>query len=168
MHFTSIPTVQTSTRFTRNRGMEGWVDLGGWTGTAFQFIWDKLKLPGNYEQLKWLLKTFLLRCWDYSALRVTDELHSLKFSHLLTFLLTLCCDCQGDEDSIPLHIMLLLMDEVFDLKSRNQWLRRRIVAILQQIAKTMFGDSINRSAKFRIFLFCLMHFYQRLKSLRHV
>ena len=52
---------------------------------------------------------------------------------------------QGDEDSIPLHIMLLLMDEVFDLKSRNQWLRRRIVAILQQIAKTMFGDSINRS-----------------------
>jgi len=51
---------------------------------------------------------------------------------------------QSDEDSIPLHIMLLLMDEVFDLKSRNQWLRRRIMAILQQIAKTMFGDSINR------------------------
>jgi len=54
------------------------------------------------------------------------------------------CTVQGDEDSIPLHIMLLLMDEVFDLKNRNQWLRRRIVAILQQIAKTMFGDSINR------------------------
>lgn len=52
---------------------------------------------------------------------------------------------QDAEDSIPLHIMLLLMDEVFDLKSRNQWLRRRIVVILQQIAKTMFGDSINRS-----------------------
>jgi len=46
--------------------------------------------------------------------------------------------------------MLLLMDEVFDLKNRNQWLRRRIVAILQQIAKTMFGDSINRSVKFLI------------------
>lgn len=66
---------------------------------------------------------------------------------------TLNMDVQGDEDSIPLHIMLLLMDEVFDLKSRNQWLRRRIVAILQQIAKTMFGDSINRSAEFQIFLF---------------
>ena len=51
---------------------------------------------------------------------------------------------QSDEDSIPLHIMLLLMDEVFELKTRNQWLRRQIVAILQQIAKTMFGDSINR------------------------
>lgn len=53
-------------------------------------------------------------------------------------------DSEDGEDSIPLHIMLLLMDEVFDLKSRNQWLRRRIVVILQQIAKTMFGDSINR------------------------
>jgi len=40
------------------------------------------------------------------------------------------------------------MDEVFDLKNRNQWLRRRIVAILQQIAKTMFGDSINRLVTF--------------------
>lgn len=53
-------------------------------------------------------------------------------------------DFEGGEDSIPLHIMLLLMDEIFDLKNRNQWLRRRIVAMLQQIAKTMFGDSINR------------------------
>ena len=52
--------------------------------------------------------------------------------------------CQSDEDDIPLRIMLLLMDEVFDLKNKNQWLRRRIVAILRQIVKTMFGDSINR------------------------
>lgn len=40
--------------------------------------------------------------------------------------------------------MLLLMDEVFDLKSRNQWLRRRIVTILRQIVRTMFGDIVNR------------------------
>lgn len=53
-------------------------------------------------------------------------------------------DTDRDEDNIPLRIMLLMMDEVFDLKSRNQWLRRRIVAILRQIVKTMFGDSINR------------------------
>ena len=46
--------------------------------------------------------------------------------------------------------MLLLMDEVFDLKSRNQWLRRRIVAILQQIAKHMFGESINRFVMIQI------------------
>nr|CAD7455834.1 unnamed protein product [Timema tahoe] len=40
--------------------------------------------------------------------------------------------------------MLLLMDEVFDLKSRNQWLRRRIVTLLRQIIRTMFGDIVNR------------------------
>ncbi|XP_066157818.1 sorting nexin-13-like isoform X1 [Euwallacea fornicatus] len=48
------------------------------------------------------------------------------------------------DDNIPLRIMLLLMDEVFDLKSRNQWLRRRIVTILRQIVRTMFGDIVNR------------------------
>lgn len=36
------------------------------------------------------------------------------------------------------------MDEVFDLKSRNQWLRRRIVILLRQIIRTMFGDIVNR------------------------
>lgn len=48
------------------------------------------------------------------------------------------------DDNIPLRIMLLLMDEVFDLKSRNQWLRRRIVTLLRQIIRTMFGDIVNR------------------------
>ena len=43
-----------------------------------------------------------------------------------------------------MRIMLLLMDEVFDLKNKNQWLRRRIVAILRQIIKATMGDSINR------------------------
>jgi sorting nexin-13 len=43
-------------------------------------------------------------------------------------------------DNIPLRITLLLMDEVFDLKERNQWLRRQIVAVLRQIIKAMFGD----------------------------
>lgn len=52
-------------------------------------------------------------------------------------------DVEGD-DNIPLRIMLLLMDEIFDLKSRNQWLRRRIVTILRQIIKATFGDRINR------------------------
>ncbi|KAK2580520.1 hypothetical protein KPH14_006255 [Odynerus spinipes] len=47
-------------------------------------------------------------------------------------------------DNIPLRIMLLLMDEIFDLKVRNQWLRRRIVTLLRQIIRTMFGDIVNR------------------------
>ncbi|XP_050302654.1 sorting nexin-13-like [Anthonomus grandis grandis] len=51
---------------------------------------------------------------------------------------------EENDDNIPLRIMLLLMDEVFELKSRNQWLRRRIVTILRQIVRTMFGDIVNR------------------------
>lgn len=51
---------------------------------------------------------------------------------------------QDTDDNIPLRIMLLLMDEVFDLKSRNQWLRRRIVTLLRQIIRTMFGDIVNK------------------------
>ena len=42
-------------------------------------------------------------------------------------------------DNIPLRILLLFMDEVFDLKEKNQWLRRQIVAVLRQLIKAMFG-----------------------------
>lgn len=48
------------------------------------------------------------------------------------------------DDNIPLRIILLLMDEVFDLKVKNQWLRRRIVTLLRQIIRMMFGDIVNR------------------------
>ncbi len=48
------------------------------------------------------------------------------------------------QDNIPLRITLLLMDEVFDLRERNQWLRRQIVAVLRQIIKAMLGDIVNR------------------------
>lgn len=40
--------------------------------------------------------------------------------------------------------MLLLMTEVFDLKTRNQWLRRRIITLVRQIMHAMFGDIVNR------------------------
>ncbi|RWS17369.1 sorting nexin-like protein [Dinothrombium tinctorium] len=53
-------------------------------------------------------------------------------------------DVDSTEDNIPLRIMLLLMDEVFDLKSKNMWLRRRIVAVVRQIIAATFGDKINR------------------------
>src|SRR5271168_3525442 len=51
------------------------------------------------------------------------------------------------EDSIPLRILLLLMDEVFNLKQRNLWFRRRMVAFLQQIVRATFGGSINRKIR---------------------
>ena len=48
------------------------------------------------------------------------------------------------EENIPLRIMLLLMDEVFDLRHKNQWLRRQIVRFLKQFIKTAMGDRINK------------------------
>ena len=36
------------------------------------------------------------------------------------------------------------MDEVFELRSKDQWFRRRIVLFLRQILKAMFGDIVNR------------------------
>lgn len=57
--------------------------------------------------------------------------------------LMLVC-CLQDADNIPLRVMLLLMDEVYDLREKNTWLRRRIVAVLKQLIKVTFGDSINK------------------------
>ncbi|XP_069504602.1 sorting nexin-13 isoform X3 [Ambystoma mexicanum] len=48
------------------------------------------------------------------------------------------------DDNIPLRVMLLLMDEVFDVKERNQWLRRNIKNLLQQLIRATYGDTINR------------------------
>ena len=51
-------------------------------------------------------------------------------------------DAEATQDNIPLRITLLFMDEVFDLRERNQWLRRQIVAVLRQIMKAMFGKHL--------------------------
>ena len=51
---------------------------------------------------------------------------------------------EADHDNIPLRITLLLIDEVFDLKDKNIWLRRQMITVLRQIVKTMFGDTVNK------------------------
>lgn len=48
------------------------------------------------------------------------------------------------ETNIPLRILLLLMDEIFDLKSKSFWLRRRIFNVIKQIIQTTYGNTINR------------------------
>ncbi|KAI1721683.1 mitochondrial inner membrane protein [Ditylenchus destructor] len=47
-------------------------------------------------------------------------------------------------ESIPLRVVLLLLDEVFGLRGRNQWFRRRLVALLRQFVHAALGSSINR------------------------
>uniref|UniRef100_A0A8C4PWW2 Sorting nexin 13 n=1 Tax=Eptatretus burgeri TaxID=7764 RepID=A0A8C4PWW2_EPTBU len=51
---------------------------------------------------------------------------------------------ENADENLPLRIMLLLMDEVFELKDKNQWLRRNIKNLLQQFIRATFGDMINR------------------------
>ena len=36
------------------------------------------------------------------------------------------------------------MDEIFDLQSRNQWLRKRVFYMLREILRAMFGDVFNQ------------------------
>ena len=48
------------------------------------------------------------------------------------------------DNNLPIGILLLLMDEIFDLKHKNQWLRRQIVAAVQQLLRTLFGERMNR------------------------
>ncbi|XP_042894783.1 sorting nexin-13 isoform X3 [Parasteatoda tepidariorum] len=50
-------------------------------------------------------------------------------------------------DDIPFRIILLLMDEVFNLRNKDLWFRRRIMTLLRQIIKTMQGGAINRKIK---------------------
>lgn len=47
------------------------------------------------------------------------------------------------KDSIPFRILLSVLDEIFQLQ-KNKWLRRRTMAVLSQIIRTMLGDSISR------------------------
>lgn len=45
------------------------------------------------------------------------------------------------EDNIPL---LLLLDEIFDLKSSNFWLRRTIIDLFKQIIEATYSETINK------------------------
>eukprot|EP00127_Corallochytrium_limacisporum_P007411 Clim_evm14s251 gene=Clim_evmTU14s251 len=52
-------------------------------------------------------------------------------------------DMRNDE-VLPFRIILLLMDEIFELTGRNRWLRRRTVQLLQQVISTTHGVTLNR------------------------
>jgi len=48
-----------------------------------------------------------------------------------------------DEENIPLKVLILMTDEVFDMKNRNQWFRQRMVTFLRGIVRATFGGKIN-------------------------
>ncbi len=49
-----------------------------------------------------------------------------------------------------MRVVLLLIDEIFDLKEKNQWLRQSLMAIVKSIMKNFRGDSMNRKIKEQI------------------
>ncbi|KAL7076984.1 hypothetical protein ACQ4LE_003672 [Meloidogyne hapla] len=51
---------------------------------------------------------------------------------------------EKDSDNIPLRVLLLFVDEVFGLRAKNQWFRRRLVSLLRQFVNATMGNSINR------------------------
>ncbi|KAM3719645.1 Sorting nexin-13 [Dirofilaria immitis] len=47
-------------------------------------------------------------------------------------------------ESIPLRVLVLLIGEVFGVRSRNAWFRKRLVALLNQFVHATMGTSLNR------------------------
>lgn len=53
-------------------------------------------------------------------------------------------DENDSAENIPLRVLLLLVDEVFGLRAKNQWFRRRLASLLRQFINATLGNSINR------------------------
>lgn len=53
-------------------------------------------------------------------------------------------DLEVDDASLPLRVLILLVDEFFGLQSRNQWFRARIISTLRQFLHITYGQSLNR------------------------
>jgi hypothetical protein len=53
-------------------------------------------------------------------------------------------------NNVPIRVILLLIDEIFDLREKNQWIRQSLMAIVKSFMKNFKGDSMNRKVKERI------------------
>ena len=54
------------------------------------------------------------------------------------------CDFFKQSNNLLIRVILLLIDEIFDLKEKNQWLRQPLMAIVRGYLKNIKGDSMNR------------------------
>ena len=50
-------------------------------------------------------------------------------------------------NQLPIKVVIMLIDEVFDLKEKNQWIRQSLMAIVKSLMKSFKGDSVNRKIK---------------------
>jgi hypothetical protein len=47
-------------------------------------------------------------------------------------------------------VLLILIDEIFDLKEKNQWIRHSLMLIVKTFMKNFKGDSMNKKIKEQI------------------
>uniref|UniRef100_A0A1I8FT42 Nexin_C domain-containing protein n=1 Tax=Macrostomum lignano TaxID=282301 RepID=A0A1I8FT42_9PLAT len=50
----------------------------------------------------------------------------------------------ADQENVPLRILLLVMDEIFDVRERNKLIRKGIAAVLSKLVRALLGDRVNR------------------------
>ena len=53
-------------------------------------------------------------------------------------------------NNFPVRVLLMLIDEIFDLKEKNQWIRQSLMAIVKTYMKNVRGDSMNKKIKEQI------------------
>ncbi|CAD5221698.1 unnamed protein product [Bursaphelenchus xylophilus] len=53
-------------------------------------------------------------------------------------------DLEGDDESIPLRVLLLFVNELFGVDGRNQWFKSRVIAAVRHFLHAAFGTSLNK------------------------
>ncbi|KAL3313448.1 sorting nexin 13 [Cichlidogyrus casuarinus] len=59
-----------------------------------------------------------------------------------------------NEDNIPIRILFILADEVFDLQHKTQFVRRGFLNLLRGIVKAFFGGKVNKMVLQRVSWIC--------------
>lgn len=55
-----------------------------------------------------------------------------------------------NSNQLPVRVVLALIDEIFDLKEKNQWIRQSLMSIVKTFMKNFKGDSMNKKIKEQI------------------
>ncbi len=55
-----------------------------------------------------------------------------------------------NSNNLPVRLILVLIDEIFDLKEKNQWIRQSLMSIVKSFMKNFKGDTMNKKIKEQI------------------
>ncbi len=72
-----------------------------------------------------------------------DDVKFNHYSFYITFIIIILLLFKSSSN-YSLKVLLVLMDEIFDLKEKNQWLRQSLITIIKGFLKNFKGDSMTR------------------------